>query len=102
MKSAPEGHEVIIEGHASGEGPPQRNKVLSDIRAKRIRSWLLENGVEPSKIRGTVGYGSSMPRVMEPTPEEARHMTPEEIEQIRAQNRRIEVYVQKDGYDQGS
>ncbi len=102
MQDAPDGHEVIIEGHASSEGSPARNKVLSDIRAKRIRSWLLEQGVDPSKIRGTVGYGSSMPKVNEPSPAEAKRMKPEEVEQIRAQNRRIEVYVLKDGYEQSN
>lgn len=98
MKEAPAGHEVIIEGHASGEGPPKRNQVLSDIRAKKIREWLIEQGVDPSKIRGTVGYGSSMPRVQEPTPEEMKNMSKEEIESIRAQNRRIDVHILKDAY----
>lgn len=102
MKEAPAGHEVIIEGHASGEGPPGRNKVLSDLRAKKIREWLEQQGVERGKIRGTVGYGSSMPRVTEPTPEEAKRMSKEEVERIRAQNRRIEVHVLKDGYEQGA
>jgi outer membrane protein OmpA-like peptidoglycan-associated protein len=103
MQDAPPGHEVIIEGHASSEGPPERNKVLSDIRAKRIRSWLVEQGVDPAKIGGTVGYGSSMPKVQEPTPAEAKRMKPEEVERIRSQNRRIEIYVQKDAYEtQGS
>ncbi|MBI2794460.1 MAG: OmpA family protein [Ignavibacteria bacterium] len=98
MKEAPKGHEVIIEGHASSEGPPQRNKVLSDLRAKKIRQWLIEQGVEQEKIRGTVGYGSSMPKVMEPSPQEAKRMTKEELESIRRQNRRIEVHVLKDAY----
>lgn len=100
MKSAPSGHEVIIEGHASSEGNPKRNQVLSDMRARKIKQWLIENGVEAQKIRGTVGYGSSAPKVLEPSPEQAKRMTPEEIERIRAQNRRIDVYVLKDGYEQ--
>lgn len=99
MKEAPEGHEVIIEGHASSEGPPQRNKVLSDLRAKKIKQWLIEQGVESEKIRGTVGYGSSMPKVIEPSPQEAKRMTKEEVENIRRQNRRIEIHVLKDAYE---
>jgi len=98
MLQAPDGHEVIIEGHASGEGPPKRNQVLSDIRAKKIREWLIENGVDADKIRGTVGYGSSMPKVTEPTPEQMKSMTKEEIESIRAQNRRIDIHILKDAY----
>ena len=102
MKEAPEGHEVIIEGHASSEGPPQRNKVLSDMRARKIREWLEQQGVEKDKIRGTVGYGSSMPKVIEPSPDEAKRMKKEEVEAIRKKNRRIEVHVLKDAYEKES
>ena len=101
MAKAPDGHEVIIEGHASGEGPPQRNKVLSDLRAKKIKEWLIQQGVTPDKIRGTVGYGSSVPKIPEPTPEQMKSMSKEEIEAVRAQNRRIEVHVLKDAYAGG-
>jgi outer membrane protein OmpA-like peptidoglycan-associated protein/uncharacterized membrane protein YgcG len=100
MAKAPEGHEVIIEGHASGEGPPKRNKELSDLRSKKIREWLIQQGVDASKIKGTVGYGSSVPKIKEPTPEQMKTMTKEEIEAVRAQNRRIEIHVLKDAYAQ--
>ena len=68
------------------------------MRPKKIREWLIEKGVDPDKIRGTVGYGSSMPKVKEPTPQEMKSMTKEQIEEIRAQNRRIEINVLKDAY----
>ena len=33
---------VVIEGHASREGSEKRNQELSDMRAARIKSWLVE------------------------------------------------------------
>ncbi|NQW29133.1 MAG: OmpA family protein [Ignavibacteria bacterium] len=88
--------QVMIEGHASADGPPQRNKDLSNLRAHKVRQWLLQQGISPNKIRGAVGYGSAMPRVKEPTPAQMKSMTKEQQESIRAQNRRIEMAVLKD------
>lgn len=88
--------QVMLEGHASGEGPAQRNKELSDLRARRVRQWLMEQGVPANKIRGAVGYGSAVPRVKEPTANQQRTMSKLELEAIRAQNRRIEVAILKD------
>lgn len=85
--------QVMIEGHASADGPKDRNKQLSEMRAQRVRQWLLEQGVAPTKIRGAVGYGSAMPRVTEPSPAQMKKMTKDQIETIRRQNRRIEVSV---------
>ena len=98
LANAPEGHEVILEGHASGDGPAERNDSLSLRRAERVRDWLLEKGVRPDVIRGVVGYGSSRPKVPEPTPQEQATMTWDEIEAIREQNRRIEVRIVHDAY----
>ncbi|MGI6369983.1 MAG: OmpA family protein [Ignavibacteria bacterium] len=85
--------QVKIEGHSSSEGNAKRNQTLSEQRAKKVIEWLLMQGVLPSKIVGGVGYGSSQPKVQEPTKKEARNMTKEEIENIRKQNRRITVEV---------
>jgi len=85
--------QVMVEGHASADGPPQRNKDLSGLRSQKVRQWLLEQGVPAKKIRGAVGYGSAMPRVKEPTSAQAKKMTKDELEAIRGQNRRIEVAV---------
>lgn len=85
--------EVMIEGHASADGPPARNRELSKLRAQKVQQWLIDQGVAPSKIRGTMGFGSSMPRVVEPSPAVARTMSKDELEAIRRQNRRIEIAV---------
>ncbi len=89
------GLRVLIEGHASREGSDQRNLQLSEMRADRVKTWLVERGVMPEKIEGTIGYGSVKNAVPEPAPdsEEARKMDPEELENIRRQNRRIAIRV---------
>lgn len=87
---------VMIEGHASSEGPADRNEKLSKLRATRVKEYLIAKGVPAEKIRGAVGYGSRMPRVDEPSAREMKRMTPEQIESVRRQNRRIEVAVLKD------
>lgn len=86
---------VIIEGHASREGTEKRNQELSDMRAKKVRDWLVERGVDASKIEATIGYGSRQNAVPEPDPKskEARQMNAAALEDIRKQNRRIAVRV---------
>jgi outer membrane protein OmpA-like peptidoglycan-associated protein len=86
---------VIIEGHASREGTEKRNQELSDLRAKKVKDWLIERGIEPSKVEATFGYGSRQNAVPEPDPKskEARAMDPVQLEEIRKQNRRIAVRV---------
>lgn len=81
---------VIIEGHASEEGSPKRNQLLSDLRAKKVRQWLIEQGVSPSKILGAIGYGTTRPKV-----KERKDMTPQEREEARKANRRISISVER-------
>lgn len=89
------GLRVLIEGHASREGSTERNRTLSEMRADRVKLWLVERGIAPEKIEGTIGYGSLQNAVPEPDPtsEEARRMDPDALEAIRKQNRRIAVRV---------
>lgn len=89
------GLRVLIEGHASREGSDRRNAELSELRADRVREWLLGRGIAPEKVAGTIGYGSVRNAVDEPAPDsrEAREMNPAELEEIRRQNRRIAIRV---------
>jgi outer membrane protein OmpA-like peptidoglycan-associated protein len=95
---------VEIEGHASGEGDPKHNQELSEMRAARVRAWLIEQGVDSNKIVRTVGYGSSRPLIPEPTATKVtktkkgkkvvtKGASPEQVEAARRQNRRIAVRV---------
>jgi outer membrane protein OmpA-like peptidoglycan-associated protein len=86
---------VVIEGHASREGPDARNQQLSEMRSAKIKTWLLERGVDPAKIEATFGYGSRKNAVQEPAPDskQAKAMDPTVLENIRKQNRRMAVKV---------
>ncbi|MDP4218953.1 MAG: OmpA family protein [Bacteroidota bacterium] len=79
---------VEIQGHASDEGTVARNQELSEMRARRIRTWLIGEGVNPDKIAGTVGYGTSDNAVTEP-----KNASAATLEAARVQNRRIAVKV---------
>jgi len=79
---------VEIQGHASHEGPLARNQELSDMRAAKIKKWLIDQGVDPDKIVGTVGLGVSDDAVIEPV-----NSTPAQLEAARILNRRISVKV---------
>jgi len=96
--------QVEIEGHASGEGEAKRNQELSDMRAARVKAWLVQQGVEEKKIVRTVGYGSSRPLIPEPTGGSVtkgkkgkkivtKGASPDQVEAARKQNRRIAVRV---------
>jgi outer membrane protein OmpA-like peptidoglycan-associated protein len=79
---------VEIQGYASEEGGAQHNQDLSDRRAARIKGWLIDQGVSPNKIAGTIGYGDTRPAVRERS-----DVSASELEAERAQNRRIAVRV---------
>ncbi len=87
--------EIIIEGHASSEGNTYANQRLSELRAKRVREWLSRQGVRNDRIIGAVGLGATMPKVKEPSYEEAKKMPRTDVEKIRKQNRRISIRVTK-------
>jgi outer membrane protein OmpA-like peptidoglycan-associated protein len=79
---------VQIKGHASNEGTVERNRELSNMRAARIKTWLVEQGVSSTKIPKTIGMGTKENAVKEP-----KNGTPAQIEAARIQNRRISVTV---------
>lgn len=86
---------VFIEGHSSEEGKKARNNELSDLRAKKVISWLIAQGVAPEKLSGSMGYGSSQPKIKEPTGKALKKISKDDLENIRKQNRRITVKVVK-------
>ncbi len=79
---------VEIQGFASAEGTPEHNMVLSQLRADRIKTWLISQGVSPDKIASTKGFGTTNPAVIERT-----DVSASELEAERVQNRRIAVKV---------
>ena len=72
--------EVKIVGHTDSRGPEERNMKLSQLRAKSVEKFCIENGIPASKIT-TEGKGESRPIASNKT-SAGRRM-----------NRRVEIYV---------
>ena len=71
---------VIIIGHTDNVGSASSNQVLSLKRAEAVKSWLVNKGLNASRIQA-VGKGATEPRATNNTPEG------------RTLNRRIEFEV---------
>ena len=83
-KQHPEWTHMTIEGHADVRGPDRFNDWLSEERAERVRTVLVELGMPADKI-DTKGYGRKRPRDPETTPE------------AHQQNRRVEFVISSGG-----
>ena len=71
---------VQIEGHTDSTGSAAYNQTLSENRAGAVRSYMVQRGVEPTRL-ASVGYGMTRP-VADNTTVAGR-----------AQNRRVEVLI---------
>jgi OOP family OmpA-OmpF porin len=72
---------VSVEGHTDWVGTDAYNQGLSERRAESVRRYLVEHGVDESRL-STVGYGESRP------------IASNETREGRALNRRVELLVQ--------
>lgn len=75
--------EIIVAGHTDSAGDAGFNQTLSERRAGSVSTWLLNNGIDPNRIR-SVGYG------------ETRPVAPNDTARNRGLNRRIE-FLPADG-----
>ncbi len=83
LTAHPEIARVSIEGHTASNGDEAVNRALSERRARATMQWLVEHGVDASRLTA-VGFGSSRPRASNDTAEgrqanrrvEARIVTP--------------------------
>ena len=73
---------VVITGHTDNVGSQKYNQVLSLKRAQSVKKWLVEHGIASNRMR-TVGRGLNEP------------VASNETDAGRAENRRIEFYVEK-------
>ena len=71
---------VEIQGHTDNIGQDDDNQLLSENRAKAVRQWLVENGINASRITA-IGYGESQP------------IADNDTEKGRALNRRTEFVI---------
>ncbi|HEX2876246.1 MAG TPA: OmpA family protein [Polyangiaceae bacterium] len=78
---------IEVQGHTDNKGAAAYNKNLSDRRAKSVMKYLLEHGVELSRLTSH-GYGFERPLVDNST------------EQNRALNRRVQ-FVRTEGVKEG-
>src|SRR5690348_6335623 len=78
IKKNPQVKKISIEGHASAEGDPKRNKKLSDDRSKAVMEFLAKKeGVEAARMTAK-GWGVEKP------------IAPNDTEDGREKNRRVE------------
>jgi len=73
---------IVITGHTDNVGSAKYNQTLSLKRAQSVRNWLVKKGIASNRMR-TVGRGFSEPVASNDTAEG------------RAENRRMEFYVQE-------
>lgn len=71
---------VVVEGHTDSIGTDAYNQKLSERRAAAVKAYLIEKGVNPSKIE-TKGAGETKP------------VADNKTRAGRAQNRRVEVQL---------
>jgi outer membrane protein OmpA-like peptidoglycan-associated protein len=71
---------VIIEGHTDSTYTPEHNLGLSLRRAQAVAGWLMENGVDGSRLK-TKGFG------------EFRPIADNSTKKGRALNRRVEMML---------
>lgn len=76
------GARIVLEGHTDSRGDDARNRTLSRQRAIAVRDWLLARmPLSADRITAT-GYGESRP------------IAPNDTEEGRADNRRIDVVLE--------
>jgi outer membrane protein OmpA-like peptidoglycan-associated protein len=73
---------LVIEGHTDSQGPEEFNEELSYQRAESVRDYLVERGVDSSRIR-VEGRGEEQPIASNRSPEG------------RANNRRVEIVIER-------
>jgi len=80
IKDNPHIKKIAIEGHASSDGNKAFNKKLSDDRAKSVRQYLVEHGIEEDRLTAK-GYGDEKP------------IADNESDEGREKNRRVEFNI---------
>jgi len=74
--------EILLSGHTSTDGTNSFNKALSVNRVKTCKLYLMAKGIDEGRIQ-VIGYGSDKP------------IAPNDTEQNRSKNRRVEMKITK-------
>ncbi|AUX24757.1 uncharacterized protein SOCEGT47_052960 [Sorangium cellulosum] len=80
LKEHPEVTRLRIEGHTDAQASEEHNQELSAQRALAVADWLVDRGIENTRLIA-VGFGESRP------------LGPNEIAAGRSENRRVEFHV---------
>jgi OmpA-OmpF porin, OOP family len=67
-KAYPQITKLRVEGHTDSDGNEAHNQELSERRAQAVVKWLVDNGIEPSRLTAA-GCGSKDPLVPNTTAE---------------------------------
>lgn len=73
---------ILIQGHTDNEGVPANNLSLSERRAQGVRDFLIQNGIDKSRLTAK-GYGQTLPKFPNTNTENKR------------KNRRTDFVIQK-------
>lgn len=82
MKENPKIEGLRIEGHTDNTGTEARNNTLSQERAEAVVKWLVDHGVDKSRLQG-VGHGQKRP------------IADNSTKDGKDKNRRVEFHVSK-------
>jgi len=82
LQRTPTIHKVEIQGHTDNTGTKEHNVQLSDERANAVRVWLINAGVDGSRLTAK-GYGPDRP------------LAPNVTGANRARNRRVQFFIQE-------
>jgi flagellar motor protein MotB len=66
LRSAP-GRPVFVQGHTDGLGSETRNQQYSELRAELVRSLLVQEGLDPDRVRA-LGFGGGRPVATDDSP----------------------------------
>lgn len=82
LREYPEIRKIRIEGHTDRNGDDTANQLLSERRAAAVVQYLVDKGIEPSRLR-SIGYGESKPVDRRATAD------------ADARNRRVDFFVEQ-------
>ena len=80
------GGAIVLRGHTDSGGSDDANMRASRARAEAVRDWLVENGVEASRI-SVIAFGEQNPAAPNALPDGSPN------EEGRLANRRVEIEV---------